>query len=633
MSKEFSLAEYESSRTKKKQPIIIRKSLKDLSEDAKRKDIRILVAFYLRVSTKHKPQEQALKEQKKYMEIVEKRHPEWLVTWYIDFGKTGTNFNRNEFVRMKQDAENKKFVYIVTREVSRFARNTSLTLVETDTLRDDYDIGVYFLFDEIDTLIMSERSKLVDKAKQSEEEAWRTSLRVHATLDNQIDYDEDGKAFGPPRSGGGTFGYKSDLDSKYYWKLDNEQAETIRFIFDLAKKEYTLREIRVQLEKQRRRTDEGNYRWFESTINKIIHNPIYIGLQYQNKQTILPENFLSKERTNLSKKNWILVDVSKYVPALITQDDFLKVQEIFKNKENIRFKKKSLDDLKSNNKSIWSSLLVCACGSSYRKEGSNSNIGKIMYRCYNQINHGSLAVRKKQGLDITGACDIKSIPCWKLMLMEHRIKKLLFTDRKALIEQILNCFKKYYVQDTPNNNSNQIESIKDNINKYNQRKNSINRLFANGDMEEEDYLYTLNEIKGQINILNNQLSNLEKENQEVDFSEKMKLIEECLNQFLDDCHSDDNFLYTIVEAIVHVEDNKFIWLLNFSDELNDADLEEQDKVIFIKKKNFCLKKIVKSKKSLLTSFKISVEEARNFKYELKAGFVKRWEDIEVEVYL
>ncbi len=98
-----------------------------------RRDNKRIVAIYARVSTEHEAQLSALENQIQYYENLLKMHSDWeLYQYYIDEGITGTSIKkRKNFMKMMEDAENGCFDLIVTREVSRFARNTVDTLQQT----------------------------------------------------------------------------------------------------------------------------------------------------------------------------------------------------------------------------------------------------------------------------------------------------------------------------------------------------------------------------------------------------------------------------------------------------------------------------------------------------------------------
>ena len=112
-----------------------------------------VVAIYARVSTEHEAQLSALENQVQYYSNLLKLHPDWkLYSQYIDEGITGTSVKkRKSFLKMMEDAEKGCFDLIVTREVSRFARNTVDTLQETRKLK-RMGIEVYFTEDNIWTM-------------------------------------------------------------------------------------------------------------------------------------------------------------------------------------------------------------------------------------------------------------------------------------------------------------------------------------------------------------------------------------------------------------------------------------------------------------------------------------------------
>ena len=110
------------------------------------------VVIYARVSTDHDAQLSALENQIDWYKPLLDLHPEWtLVEQYIDEGITGTSAEkRPEFMRMIDDAKKHKFDMILTREVSRFARNTVDTLQYTRMLK-EHHVEVYFINDGIKT--------------------------------------------------------------------------------------------------------------------------------------------------------------------------------------------------------------------------------------------------------------------------------------------------------------------------------------------------------------------------------------------------------------------------------------------------------------------------------------------------
>jgi hypothetical protein len=141
------------------------------------------VAIYARVSTEHEAQISALENQVQYYDDILSRHADWtLVDRYIDEGITGTSIHKREsFMRMLKDAKEKKFDLIVTREVSRFARNTVDTLQQTRTLK-TYGVEVWFTEDNIWTMNGDVEKVYVEgtheKLVSSEDFDWAQELRA-----------------------------------------------------------------------------------------------------------------------------------------------------------------------------------------------------------------------------------------------------------------------------------------------------------------------------------------------------------------------------------------------------------------------------------------------------------------------
>lgn len=184
------------------------------------------VVFYGRVSTEHEAQLSALENQMQWYDDVANRNPNWyVIKKYIDEGITGTQAKkRPAFLKMLQDAKQKKFDLIVTREVCLFARNTVDTLVVTRELK-EYGIEVYFVEDNIWTMDGDGELRLTIMATLAQEESRKISERVRAG--QKISRDK-GVLYGS----GNILGYDRDK-AKGTYVINEEQAETVRMIYDM----------------------------------------------------------------------------------------------------------------------------------------------------------------------------------------------------------------------------------------------------------------------------------------------------------------------------------------------------------------------------------------------------------------
>lgn len=139
------------------------------------------IAVYARVSTEHEAQINALENQLEWYKIEGSRHPDWeIVEVYVDQGITGTQAQkRPEFLRMMEDAQKGKFDLIITREVSRFARNTVDTLSYTRELK-AHGVDVFFINDGINTATNDGELRLTIMSSMAQDESRKISERVKA---------------------------------------------------------------------------------------------------------------------------------------------------------------------------------------------------------------------------------------------------------------------------------------------------------------------------------------------------------------------------------------------------------------------------------------------------------------------
>ena len=137
------------------------------------------VAIYARVSTEHEAQLSALGNQLDWYKPILAANPDWeLVRVYVDEGITGTSAQkRPQFMQMIRDAELGEFDLIITREVSRFARNTVDTLQYTRELKAN-GVEVFFINDNIKTFDGDGELRLTIMATLAQDESRKTSVRV-----------------------------------------------------------------------------------------------------------------------------------------------------------------------------------------------------------------------------------------------------------------------------------------------------------------------------------------------------------------------------------------------------------------------------------------------------------------------
>ena len=531
------------------------------------------VAIYARVSTEHEAQISALGNQIQYYDEKLKQHPDWtLVERYIDEGITGTSIHkRPNFLRMLKDAESGKFDLIVTREVSRFARNTVDTLQETRKLK-KIGVEVYFTEDNIWTFKDDDGElKLTIMATLAQNESKKISQRVKAG--QQITF-QNGVFYG----NGNILGYdKVGKDMV----INEEQAKTVRLIFDLYLKGYGSKKIKYELEKLGRVTSTGLNRWSESYIIRVLRNSFYCGTIVYRKQFV-PDYLEQKHKKNNGEVEQVIVE-GRHTP-IISKEVFEKVQEKLKDNAKLIVSSNTSRGIGNRGKeSIWGKKLVCKCGSSFNRKiyHKHKDGNTWCYQCYKQIQTGTIQTRLNKGLSIEGICDSKMIPEWKLNMMSQRIFDTIWKDKDVILEitnnYLDNAIKKINDEDDPNE-LDLLRKRKDNIN------GKLNRLldsYLNEIISKDDFVEKRKELEKEIKDVNELITELEKKpvakNTLIDKLNSLKKnIEVNLN--FDKDRISDELIDALVKKII-VFNNRFEWKLNIYDKME----EEEDSTILIAK--------------------------------------------------
>ena len=377
----------------------------DLNSEFKEKN----VVIYARVSTEHEAQLSALENQVDWYKPILSARPQWkLVGQYVDEGITGTSAQkRPQFMRMINDAKKHKFNMIITREVSRFARNTVDTLQYTRLLKDE-GVEVFFINDNIKTFDGDGELRLTIMATLAQDESRKTSIRVKAGQQTSMN---NGVYYG----NGNILGY--DRIDKNTFVINPEQARTVRMIFDLYLTGHGTTAIKYELEKAGRLTAMGKINWYESVILKTLQNSFYCGIIVYHKQ-YTPDYLKQKKVAN--KGEIELTKVKGNHTPIVTEKEFEQVQRIIAKNSN-----KTTNNGRKPSSSVWGRIMICQCGNRFNVryyQRKHRTPGRD-FQCYTSINLGSIEEHRRRGLPTDGLCDTPFLSGWKLDLMAYHIFK------------------------------------------------------------------------------------------------------------------------------------------------------------------------------------------------------------------
>ena len=343
------------------------------------------VAAYCRVSTDDEEQLNSYEAQIAYYTEFIAKNPKWKFAGvYADEGITGTSTSkRKNFLRLMNDCERGKIDLILTKSISRFARNTVDSLSWVRKLR-AINIGVYFEEQAIDSLKAENEMLIGLFSVIAQAESENISANVRWGVQQKM-------KSGTYRSNFQCFGYKKGTDGVP--KIVPKQAEVVREIYDRFLDGLSLDQIQQHLQSMQAVSMNGGTSWNKKTIDSILKNEKYAG------DLLLQKTFIADPISKKTKKN--RGELPKYLvsnnhPAIIPREKFNAVQmEIARRgSKHKRSGKTKTEQGKYSGKYALSELLICGeCGSHFKRNGKKNPDGTYTYywRCINRSENGRRA--------------------------------------------------------------------------------------------------------------------------------------------------------------------------------------------------------------------------------------------------
>ena len=340
-------------------------------------DLKLRVADYSRVSTDKNEQLNSLENQKNYFKELIKSNKNWIhVNSYIDEGICGTSaLKRESFLKMIEDAKNNKIDLILTKEISRFSRNTIDSIKYTQKLL-EYGVAVLFISDNINTIYPDSEFRLTIMASLAQDEVRKLSERVKFGIKRSI---KDGKLSGSRITGY----YKKDG----YLTINKDEEPIIKKIFTLyATGQYSFKEISKELATSGYYTKKGKL-YSDMTLKTILTNPRYKGYYTANLSQVI--DYKTHKKTKIPKNNQIIYkDEKGVVPAIIDEKTWDKANEIY-NKRKRHWNNINLNKEKYINNTIYTSKLICKeHNKPYIRASSGKRKNNPTWQCNEYLRHG-----------------------------------------------------------------------------------------------------------------------------------------------------------------------------------------------------------------------------------------------------
>lgn len=464
-------------------------------------DLKLKVAYYARVSTEKMEQQVSIKHQQEYYEEFIRSNQNWTFSGaYIDDGISGIHAEKREkFQNMIRDAKLGKVDMIITKEISRFARNTLDSIQYTRELL-SYGVCVWFQNDGINTIDEDSEFRLTIMAGVAQDELRKLSSRIK---------------FGHARSiqngvvlGNRIYGYHKK-DGKL--TIVPEEAEMIRIIFrDYASGTMSTPKLEKKLWDMGYRNFKGG-KINRDVIRNIIKNPKYKGYFCGGKVKIV--DMFTKKQEFLPESKWVIFkDDGSRVPQIIDEETWEKANEYMKKRsEAIKSHRTSF-----KNGNLFTGKIFCA----------NDGAPYWMKQHY---------VRGKE--DVRWVCSYKikngADSCSSHGIRESDLKKVVASlinesscNIDEVIKEYLNILRKV-INNKPDTGiekerlQNQIDAIK-------KKKEKILEYNLNGNIPDEEFISRNNGYTKQIIDLEMEISKLVPEDVELQIVEKQlsKITEE-----------------------------------------------------------------------------------------------------------
>ena len=509
---------------------------KNIMKGVSLQELNLRVCFYARVSTDKDEQLHSLSNQISFFNDYISKVPNWeFIGSYIDEGISGTQVKkREEFLKMIRDAKRHKFDLILTKEISRFSRSTLDSIKYTQELLSN-GVGVYFLNDNINTILPDSELRLTMMSSIAQDEVRRLSERVTFGMKRSID---NGIVLGCSN----IYGYTKDKGKLI---IDENQAKMIKIIFDryanttdgLSKVSKYLFNLGYK-SKTSKRIDT-------TVLTRIIKNPKYKGYYCGNKSKVL--DYKTKKKKNLNESDWVIYKDNDNVPPIVSEELWKRANIKLKQRQD-SFTNRAVNKKIFQNRYTYSGKIYCGCHNvTYHRSSAGKRKNNPVWECQ---------IYRKESLK--GCSNPRVFEIELEEVFKDMFNKLL-KKRNTIFDEIINECKNYL--ETSNSESD-IKSLESKILVLNNKKDKLLELVMEEYLSKEDYKKQINIINEDLNTYQNKMNELKNNKKDKNYIEnKINEIKNVLEKCLEDneCYS-DIFNELVDKIIVYKEKDKQIKL-------------------------------------------------------------------------
>lgn len=472
-------------------------------------DLKLRVTYYARVSTDKDEQLHSLQAQIDYYTEFIKANPNWVfVPGYIDEGISGTSVAKREsFMQMMDDAELRKFDFIITKEISRFSRNTVDSIQYTQKLL-SYGIGVFFQSDNINTLLPDSELRLTIMSSIAQDEVRKLSERVKFGFKRAI---EKGVVLGNDR----LWGYRKDHGRLV---IVEEEAVIVRKIFEMyATEGVGIRAVVKWLDDHGYKNSNGNPFSF-STIRKILINPKYKGYYCGGKTH--KTDYKLKDIKQMDESEWVMYkdETGEVVPAIVSEDLWEKANRILARRSA---KMKSDNPTSYQNKYVYSGKIICMEHNApyYHARYHYKTGDKEVWQCREYTSKGR------------AGCHSPTVYTTELDEIMRQVADLLIENKTEIIQKMMRVYCKIGEKSTLKAD---IAKLEVDLKTVLQRKDKILDLNINGRLSDEEFQERNRKFNDEADELRKRIANLrDQQIKSEDIADSIEALREIITKELD----------------------------------------------------------------------------------------------------
>ena len=503
-------------------------------------DLPLKVTFYARVSTDRDEQLNSLENQIMYFKTFIKEQSNWTyVNGYIDEGISGTSVKkRDNFNKMIADGKAGKFNLILTKEISRFSRNTVDSIRYTQELLRN-GIGVYFLNDNINTYDQDSELRLTIMSSIAQDEIRKLSERVKFGYKRSLER-------GIVAGSNNITGYKKN---KGKLEILEDESRTILLIFvEYGKDIFGTTRLGFYLYEKYGIKSKTGKPLAGAVIARIIRNPKYKGYYCGHIETVV--DYISKKRIRFSRDEWVVYKDNEACPPIVSEELWDKCNEILDRRSN-NYKQGTRTD----SRYALSGKIKCYHdGATFTKGCWKSKTTGYERKYWGCANY------RKNGKAKTDGCKTPVIRYEELLDIFKKIVKVMFNNKSKIMSDIYSL-----INDEKNNKdyTNEINKINNEIDQLKSFVNELIDMKLRKEISSDEYTRNKEKYNEKIELLEKQKDKY----LEIEDNVSAQNIEEFSKNIENIILSDDESVFSILAPIIDT-----IYVERMSDDEKNKDV-------------------------------------------------------------